>query len=120
MSICCNTYWTYPNTQSLYRWKNHDFVERDCFSSDDESDLAEEQDNDDLPIVIPTRKANPRTKTKPKRVIPKNYVPVRPHAIKRAIPETPGPPPGLLPKRMRHIQVKASNISEQASNTFYL
>ena len=35
LSICCNIYWTYPNTQSLSRWKNYDLVERDCFSSDD-------------------------------------------------------------------------------------
>ena len=46
LPICCNTYWTYPNTQSLYRWKNHDFVERDCFSSDDESDFEEGQNSD--------------------------------------------------------------------------
>ena len=78
----------------------------DCYSSDDESDLEEEQDSDDLPIIIPTRKANPRTKPMPQRIIPKNDVPVRPHAIKRAIPETPAPPPGTPPKRMRHTQAK--------------
>ena len=95
MSICCNTYWVYPNTQSVSRWRNHDLVERDYFSnSDDESDLEEGQDSDDLPIVIPTRKANPLTKPRPKLIIPKKDVPVRPHAIKRVIPETPGTPPG--------------------------
>ena len=35
LSICCNIYWNYPNTQSLSRWKNYDLVERDCFTSDD-------------------------------------------------------------------------------------
>ena len=64
----------------------------------------------DLPMVIPTRKANPRTKPRPKLITPKKDGPVRPHAIKRAIPETPGPPPGLPPKRMRHVQAKASDI----------
>ena len=92
---------------SVSRWRNHDLVERDHFSnSDDESDLEEGQDSDDLPIVIPTRKANPSTKPSPKLIIPKKDVPVRPHAIKGAIPETPGP----SPKRMRHTQAKASHI----------
>ena len=58
-------------------------------TSNDESDLEEEQDSDDLPI-IPTRKANLRTESRPKLIIPKKDVPVRPHAIKRAISENHG------------------------------
>ena len=69
------------------------------FLSDDESDLKEEQVSNDLPIVIPTRKANPSTKTRQNLIIPNKDVPVRPHAIKRDIPETTRPPS----KRMRHI-----------------
>ena len=98
------------NVLPLSRWKDHELVERDCFSSDDESDFEEEEDSDDVPIVIPTRKVNQRTKPKPKVIIPKKSVPVRPLAIKRALPEIPGPPPGPPPKRMRHTQAKASEI----------
>ena len=80
------------NVLPLSRWKNHDLVERECFSSDDES---EEESSDDLPIVIPTRKTNQRRKPKPKLIIPKKNGAVRPRAIKRAVPEIPGPPPVL-------------------------
>ena len=93
----------------LSRWKNHELVERDCFSSDDESD-EEEESSDDLPIVIPTRKSSQQTNPKPLIIIPKKYVPVRPIAVKRAVPEIPGPPPGPPPKRIRFSQSKASEI----------
>ena len=90
----------------LSRWKDHDLVERECFSSDDESDV-EEESSDDLPIVIPTRKASKKTKPKPKIIIPKKHVPVRPVAVKRAAPEIPGPPSGPFPKRMRFFSIKS-------------
>ena len=72
----------------LSRWKNHDLVERGCFSSDDESDV-EEESSDDLPIVIPTRKASKKTKPKSKIIIPKKHVSVRAAAVKRSAPEIP-------------------------------
>ena len=97
--LCCNNYCTYPNTQSLSRWKKSQACRKGLFLSDDESDMKEEQVSNDLSIVIPTRKANPCTKTRQNLIIPNKDVPVRPHAIKRDIPETTRPPS----KRMRHI-----------------
>ena len=97
----------------LSRWKNHDLVEREFFSSDDESDV-EEESSDDLPIVIPTRKASKKTKPKSKIIIPKKHVPVRPAVVKGAAPQIPGPPSGPPPKRMRFSQLKASGIPSRS------
>ena len=97
----------------LSRWKNHDIVEGECFSSHDESDL-EEESIDDLPIVIPTRKASKKTKPKPKIIILKKHVSVKSAAVKRAAPEIPGPPSGPPPKRIRFCHSKASGIPSRS------
>ena len=97
----------------LSRWENHDIVEGECFSSHDESDL-EEESIDDLPIVIPTRKASKKTKPKPKIIILKKHVSVKSAAVKRAAPEIPGPPSGPPPKRMRFCHSKASGIPSRS------
>ena len=94
------------NVLPLSRWKNHDLAERECFSSDDESDL--EESSDDLPIMIPTRKPGQRKKEKPSLIIPKRDPAVRRSVIKRAAVEVPGLPPGPPPKRMRGSKAKPS------------
>ena len=97
------------NVLPLSRWKDHKLTERECFSSDDDSDL-EEESSDDMPIVIPTRKLKQSTKPKPKLIIPKKSTGVRPLAIKRAAPEVPAPPQGPPSKRNRFSNAKASEF----------
>ena len=92
---------------------HHDIVEGECFSSHDESDL-EEESIDDLPIVIPTRKASKKTKPKPKIIILKKHVSVKSAAVKPAAPEIPEPPSGPPPKRIRFCHSKVSGITTRS------